>query len=296
MPLRTPEPAVFNPLSQPHGEGDANAQPYLPFSKLPSPGAGQTAARKRGAEDYVDDHLTLLSGDCLERLKEVPSGSVDMLLVDLPYGTTACPWDSVIPMDKLWTELYRVCKESAALVFTAQQPFTWALCASNPKDFRYELIWEKPNGTNPFQAKRMPMKKHENVLVFYRKAPVYNPQMVEGTPYRWNSRRSGGEAGGVKQLRETPIDNTGTRYPSSILRFKQERGLHPTQKPVGLMEWLVRTFSNEGDVVLDCTMGSGTTGVACVRAGRRFVGMERDPKYFQLSKKRILGTRVEGDE
>jgi site-specific DNA-methyltransferase (adenine-specific) len=287
---------VFNPLSHSTADGDSSVAPYFHLSRDGRIGVAKAPARKQGPEDYFDDRLSLLAGDCLGRLKDVPTGSVDMLAVDLPYGTTACPWDSVIPMDQLWAELYRVCKENAALVFTAQQPFTWALCASNPQAFRYELIWEKPNGTNPFQAKRMPMKKHENVLVFYRKAPVYNPQMVEGAPYRWNSRRSGGEAGGVKQLRETPINNTGTRYPSSVLRFKQERGLHPTQKPVGLMEWLVRTFSNEDDVVMDCTMGSGTTGVACVRAGRRFLGIERDPKYFELAKKRILGTNLEGDE
>jgi site-specific DNA-methyltransferase (adenine-specific) len=231
----------------------------------------------------------LIKGDCLKNLKSIPDNKIDLLVVDLPYGTTACKWDFIIPMDKLWTELNRVCKVNAAMIFTAQQPFTWKLCASNPDNFRYELIWEKPNGTNPFQAKTMPMKKHENILVFYREQPVYNPQMVEGEPYKWNSVRTGGEAGGMsaKNIND-PIDNKGTRYPSSVLRMKQERGLHPTQKPVELMEYLIRTYSNEGDTVLDCTMGSGTTGVAAVKSGRNFVGIELDNGYFKNASSRIL--------
>jgi site-specific DNA-methyltransferase (adenine-specific) len=238
--------------------------------------------------------FTLFNGDCLEVLSSLPCDSVDLILTDLPYGTTACAWDSVIPLDKLWAQLYRVAKDNAAFIFTAQQPFTWALCASNPKDFRYELIWEKPNGTNPFQAKMMPMKRHENILVFYRRKPVYHPQMVPGKPYQWNSRRSKGEAGGVAQARETPIDNQGTRYPNSILRFPQERGLHPTQKPVALMEWLIRSYSDEGAVVLDATMGSGTTGVASLKSGRRFLGIERDANYYALARDRIEGVAHAG--
>jgi len=230
----------------------------------------------------------LFLGDCLEVLPSLSNSSVDLVVVDLPYGTTACSWDSIIPLDRMWSVLSRVCKSDAAMVFTAQQPFTWKLCSSNPKMFRYELIWEKPNGTNPYQAQTMPMKKHENILVFYNRKPTYNPQMCRGKPYKWNSKRSGGTAGGIKQSKETPIDNMGTRYPGSVLRFKQERNGHPTQKPVELMAWLIKTYSKPGDLVLDFTMGSGTTGVAAVSSERRFIGIEINEDYFRMASERIL--------
>jgi site-specific DNA-methyltransferase (adenine-specific) len=233
------------------------------------------AGRSPSTSRTGNKNTTLIHGDCLAELAKLHSNSVDLVLVDLPYGTTACPWDSVIPLDALWAQLKRISKPKANYVFTAQQPFTWALAASNPEWFRYELIWEKPNGTNPFQAKRMPMKRHENVLVFYGAAGVYNPQMTDGKPYKWNAKRSGSQAGGMAQGVDAPIDNKGTRYPASVLRFPQERGLHPTQKPVPLMEWLVRTYSNEGAVVLDCCMGSGTTGVAAIRANRKLARPRR---------------------
>lgn len=236
--------------------------------------------------------FSLFLGDCLSKLSEIPSGSVDLVLTDLPYGTTACAWDSVIPLDALWVELRRLAKPTTNFVFTAQQPFTWALAASNPRWFRYELIWEKPNGTNPFQAKRMPMKRHENVLVFYKSAGTYNPQMTEGRPYTWSAKRSGSEAGGMARGKDAAIHNTGTRYPTSVLRFAQERGLHPTQKPVALMEWLVRTYSDPGDTVLDCCMGSGSTGVAALRAGRKFIGIELSKKYFDIAEERIEAAEV----
>jgi|TARA_R110000868_G_scaffold343065_1_gene604034 site-specific DNA-methyltransferase (adenine-specific) len=231
--------------------------------------------------------IDLRRGNCMDILQEIPDNSVDMVCVDLPYGTTACKWDSILPLDELWKEYNRICKENGAMVLTAAQPFTTVLAHSNLKNFRYSLVWEKPNGTNPFQASIMPMKKHEDILVFYRKAPTYNPQMEKGKPYKWNSNRSGGEAGSITQNKETPIDNTGTRYPSSVLRFKQERGLHPTQKPVDLMEWLIRSYTNEGEVVLDNTMGSGTTGVACRNCGRSFIGIEMNDEYFNMAKDRI---------
>ena len=232
----------------------------------------------------------ILQGNCITLLKDLKEDSIDMILVDLPYGTTSCKWDSIIPLELLWKEYNRVCKEEAAMVFTSAQPFTTTLAHSNLNNLRYSLVWEKPNGTNPFQASIMPMKKHEDILVFYRKLPTYNPQMVSGKAYKWNSTRSGGEAGSITQSKETPIDNKGTRYPSSVLHFKQERGLHPTQKPVPLMEWLIRTYTNEGDVVLDNTMGSGTTGVACKNTNRKFIGMEQDIDYYNTSKKRLDNT------
>jgi site-specific DNA-methyltransferase (adenine-specific) len=242
----------------------------------------------------TEDSLILRKGDCLKYLEQLASGSVDLVLVDLPYGTTACPWDSVIPLVDLWIQLKRVGKNAANFVFTAQQPFTWALAASNPSWFKYELIWEKPNGTNPFQARRMPMKRHENILVFYEKAGTYNPQMTEGRPYKWSAKRSKSEAGGMARGKDAPIDNKGTRYPTSVLRFAQERGLHPTQKPVALMEWLIRTYSNEGETVLDCCMGSASTGVAALKTGRKFVGIEKDPLYYELAVNRLSTVEAAG--
>ena len=232
----------------------------------------------------VDLHL----GDCLDILPTLPDDSIDMVMVDLPYGTTACKWDSIIPLDFLWEQYNRVCKKNAAMLFTSAQPFTTTLASSNINNFRYEWIWEKPQGTNPMNAKVMPLKSHENILVFYRSKPTYNPQMWYSTPYSGFSSDTSkiGEVYGNQQSKHR--DNPeGSRYPKTVLKFKQEKGLHPTQKPVGLMEYLIKTYTNEGDTVLDNTMGSGTTGVACVNCNRSFVGIEMDKKYYQISKERI---------
>ena len=230
----------------------------------------------------------LLFGECLEKLAGIPDGSVNMVMADLPYGTTACQWDSTIPLEPLWKELKRVTTDNAAMVFTAQQPFTTTLAHSNLKDFRYEWIWEKPQGTNPMNAQVMPLKSHENILVFYTKKPIYHPQMTAGTPYGGFSSDTStiGEVYGSakSQHRDNP---DGTRYPKTVQRFKQEKGLHPTQKPVALMEYLIQTYTNTGDTVLDPTMGSGTTGVACVKTCRTFIGIERDEKYYAIAKTRI---------
>ena len=232
----------------------------------------------------VDLHL----GDCLNILPSLPDDSIDMVMVDLPYGTTACKWDSIIPLDFLWEQYNRICKGNAAMVFTAAQPFTTILASSNIQNFKYEWIWEKPQGTNPMNAKVMPLKSHENILVFYRSKPTYNPQMWYSTPYSGFSSDTSkiGEVYGNQQSKHR--DNPeGSRYPKTVLKFKQEKGLHPTQKPVGLMEYLIKTYTNEGDTVLDNTMGSGTTGVACVNCNRSFVGIEMDKKYYQISKERV---------
>ena len=235
-----------------------------------------------------DNISNLLFGDCLELLPTIEDDIVDMLLVDLPYGTTACKWDSIIPLDKLWEQYNRICKENAAMVFTAAQPFTTILAASNIKNFKYEWIWEKPQGTNPMNAKVMPLKSHENILVFYRKKPTYNPQMWYSTPYSEFKSDTAkiGEVYGEAQSKHR--DNPeGSRYPKTVLKFKQQKGLHPTQKPVDLMEYLIKTYTNKGDTVLDNTMGSGTTGVACVNSNRNFIGMESDTGYFGRAKIRI---------
>jgi site-specific DNA-methyltransferase (adenine-specific) len=211
-----------------------------------------------------------------------------MVLVDLPYGTTACKWDSIIPLDKLWEQYNRICKKDAAMVFTAAQPFTTILAASNLKNFRYEWIWEKPQGTNPMNAKVMPLKSHENVLVFYRKKSIYNPQMWYSTPYSGFSSDTS-KIGEVYSSAKSKHRNNpeGSRYPKTVLKFKQEKGFHPTQKPVSLMEYLIKTYSNEGETILDNCMGSGTTGVACIITNRKFIGIEMDENYYKIAEDRI---------
>jgi site-specific DNA-methyltransferase (adenine-specific) len=237
--------------------------------------------------------MNLLLGNCLELLRTLPDNSIDMVLADLPYGTTACSWDSILPLDILWEQYNRVCKKTGAMVFTASQPFTTILAASNIENFKYEWIWEKPQGTNPMNAKIMPLKSHENILVFCRKKPTYNPQMWYSTPYSGfsSSESKIGEVYGKanSKHRNNP---EGSRYPKTVLKFKQEKGLHPTQKPVELMRYLIRTYSNENEVILDNTMGSGTTGVAAILENRQFVGIENDETYFNLAKNRIESTKT----
>lgn len=230
----------------------------------------------------------LLLGDCLEKMKEITDGSVDMVMADLPYGTTQNKWDSVIPLEPLWREYRRVCKPSAAIVLTASQPFTTTLITSNLANFRYCLVWDK-KGTTGFQtAKLMPLRRHEDIVIFYSAKPTYRPTMeVRGKP-----RKKGGskvDNGCYGELRSTESFNN-EYYPTSIVEVSnagKSGKVHPTQKPVALMEYLIRTYTNEGETVLDNAMGSGTTGVACANTGRRFIGIERDETYFAIAKKRI---------
>jgi site-specific DNA-methyltransferase (adenine-specific) len=237
--------------------------------------------------------INLMHGDCLELMKSIPDGSVDMVLTDPPYGTTACKWDSVIPLKPMWEQLKRVIKPNGAIVMTASQPFTTTLIGSNIKMFRYCWIWEKTIFSNFALIKKQPAKLHEDICVFYKKQPTYNPQMVDGKPYEDKARsRTMGVTGDAVPMKK-PIKNTGTRYPSSVQKFSNGNNgnVHPTQKPVALMEYLIKTYTNEGETVLDFTMGSGTTGVACVKTGRNFIGIELDNDYFQLAKDRINDTR-----
>jgi len=228
---------------------------------------------------------SLFNGDCLAILPNIPDGSVDMVLCDLPYGTTACHWDIVIPLKKLWAEYHRVCKRNAAMVFTASQPFTTDLISSNRKDFRYSLVWEKEQGTNFLNAKKHPLKIHEDVCIFYREPCTYNPVMGQGSPYV-SGQGSVGTAYGPGRKTVT-VNAEGTRYPKSIIRYVRETGHHPTQKPVGLLEYLIRTYTNAGDTVLDNTMGSGSTGLACQNLGREFIGIEKDADIFETARCRI---------
>ena len=235
--------------------------------------------------------VKLLQGDCLELMKDIPDGSVDMILADLPYGTTACKWDTIIPFEPLWEQYERVIKDSGAIVLTASQPFTSALVMSNPKLFRYEWVWEKTMASNFALARKQPFKKHENILVFYKRQPTYNPQMEEGKPYV-DKRGTGvrnASVGTSADVKRVPIKNNGTRFPSSVQKYSNGNNgnVHPTQKPVPLFEYLIKTYTNEGDTVLDNVMGSGTTGVACKNLNRKFIGIELDEEYFKIATERI---------
>ena len=236
--------------------------------------------------------IDLRFGDCLELMKDIPDGSIDMILCDLPYGTTACKWDTVIPFEPLWEQYRRVAKRNAAIVLTASQPFTSALVMSNVADFKYEWVWHKVQPTGHLLAKRQPMRACESVLVFYRSQPTYLPQMGVGKAIKRTGVRGATESWG-KGWAGTPTTPSGTtRFPTTLLtisagRSPNARTVHPTQKPVALMEYLIRTYTNEGETVLDNCMGSGTTGVACINTNRKFIGMEKDKTYFEIAKQRI---------
>ena len=238
---------------------------------------------------------TLYKGDCLEIMKDIPDGSVDMILCDLPYGTTQNKWDSIISLDKLWEQYNRVIKDNGAIVLFAQTPFDKALGVSNLKHLKYEWIWNKKLGTGHLNAKKMPLKKHENILVFYKKLPTYNPQFSEGKPY--DKGFGFGESSNYgEQTAVTHKNESGKRYPTSILDFtnaNRQNRLHPTQKPVDLLEYLIKTYTNECETVLDNTMGSGSTGVACLNTNRKFIGIELDDTYFDIAKQRIENTYKE---
>lgn len=240
----------------------------------------------------------LMQGDCLEMMKLIPDGSVDMVLCDLPYGTTACKWDSVIPFDLLWAEYRRVGKPNCAFVLTASNPFTCALGASNLADLKYSWYWRKTRATGHMNAKKMPMKDVEDILVFYRSPPTYNPQGLK--PLNKVQKNSASHIARGVSTDATSVVTGGitredwvqewTNYPRQVLELPSEGStVHPTQKPVALMEYLIRTYTNEGETVLDNTMGSGTTGVACNNTGRNFIGIERDPEYFKIAQRRIYG-------
>lgn len=234
-------------------------------------------------------------GDCLERMKKIENGTVDMILCDLPYGTTCCAWDNIIPFEPLWAEYERVLKPNGAIVLFGAQPFTSVLVNSNIKLFRYEWIWEKPNATGFLNAHIQPLRAHENVLVFYKSQPTYNPQKTYGHERKTTKRKDIGSEHYGKQLNIKDYDST-ERYPRSVQFLssdKQKSNFHPTQKPVALCEFLIRTYTNVGETVLDNTMGSGTTGVACVNTRRHFIGIEKEEMYFEIAKERIALAEIE---
>jgi len=243
----------------------------------------------------------ILLGDCLELMKDIPSGSIDMILCDLPYGTTACKWDTIIPFDSLWEQYERIIKPNGAIVLTASQPFTSALMMSNVKMFKYEWIWEKTRPSGIAQAKYQPMKKHENILVFSKKKTKFN-HIYEDREYKgsisnrkpWKTWNTSTEHGLGKTNKKIISKK---RNPTTILRFASlppfPKGsiIHPTQKPVALFEYLIKTYTNEGDLVLDNTAGSGTTAIACLNTNRQFIVMEKEQKYYDIILKRVAEHR-----
>jgi len=235
--------------------------------------------------------IELIHGDCLEKMKDIPDKSIDLILTDPPYGTTILKWDSVIPFEPMWEQYKRIIKDNGAIVLTASQPFTSALVMSNVKMFKYGWIWEKSKCGSPLTAKFKPMSKHENVLVFGNGRIRYNPQMVDGTPYSRTSKTGVNNMGYGAKSEFVYGSKDGKRHPKTVQFFQQkwrrQDQLHPTQKPVALFEYLIKTYTNEGDLVLDNCMGSGTTGVACKNLNRNFIGIELDENYFNIAKKRI---------
>lgn len=231
----------------------------------------------------------LYQGDCLEVMKNIPDKSVDLILTDPPYGTTACKWDSVIPFDTMWEQLNRIIKPNGAIVLFGSEPFSSALRMSNIKNYKYDWVWVKPQGTDPLMARFRPMNNIENISVFYRKTASYYEQCSIGKPYQITRDKNEriNETTFLKTFKETTTINTGTRKPLRTLYYNKDKGLHPTQKPVALLEYLIKTYTLEDETVLDFTMGSGSTGVACLNTNRDFIGIELDEGYFNIAQNRI---------
>ncbi len=235
-------------------------------------------------------NIKLYKGDCLELMQDIPDKSIDAIIADLPYGTTACKWDIVIPFEPLWEQYNRIIKDNGAIVLFGSEPFSSALRMSNIKQYKYDWVWEKEQGSNYATVKYMPFKVTENISIFASNKCTYNPQMEKGKPYKDNARTRNLEHS-TKNTIKKEIINLGTRYPRNKLYFQNDTkkgfSFHPTQKPVALMEYLIKTYTNEGETVLDNTMGSGTTGVACINTNRNFIGIEMDENYFAIAEKRI---------
>lgn len=233
--------------------------------------------------------IKLIHGDCLAEMAKIPDKSIDMVLCDLPYGTTACKWDVVIPFDKLWEQYRRIVKDNGAIVLFGSEPFSSMMRMSNLKMYKYDWIWEKSKATGYLNAKKRPLCAFENIMVFYKQPPTYNPQFKMGRPYNKGTALRLTDVYGSQVARE--VKSEGLRYPRSVMYFKtaeaEGKVYHPTQKPVTLLEYLIKTYSNEGDTILDNTMGSGSTMVACANTNRNGIGIELDDKYFMIAKQRL---------
>lgn len=240
--------------------------------------------------------IKLYNGDCLEIMKDIPDGSIDMILCDLPYGTTACKWDVIIPFDKLWEQYNRIIKNNGAIALFGSQPFVGVLINSNIKMFRHEWIWNKDKGGNFMNCKFEPMKTHEHILVFGKEKSVYNPIMEKRDDKNKRKNNPRVNTSNIITTKEfytaQSKGNNDYKYPTSVKYFNSVRGgLHPTQKPVDLLEYLIKTYTSEGETILDNCMGSGSTGVACINTNRNFIGIELDENYFNIAKNRINTTK-----
>lgn len=240
----------------------------------------------------IGENISIYCGDCMELMKDIPDESIDMVLCDLPYGITSNKWDSVIPFEPLWNEYERVCKENAVIALFAGQPFSSNLVMSNPKKFRHEWIWIKNRGSNFANTVREPMKEHEHILIFSNGKWTYNKQMqkraksgLQRVKYTFSNQTA--SSSNYREFNRPNAEQGELRVPSSWQKFNIEVGLHPTQKPVALLEYLIKTYTNEGETVLDNCMGSGSTGVACSNLNRKFIGMEIEEKYFNIAKERL---------
>ena len=235
--------------------------------------------------------IKLYKGDCLELMKDIPDKSIDMILCDLPYGTTACKWDTVIPFEPLWEQYNRIIKDNGVIVLFGNEPFSSQLRMSNLKNYRYDWKWDKCTHSNPLLAKKQPLRVYEDIMVFYKKQPTYKPQMTKGNPYRkdYNYKEHKNSITNIKMIDRN--NETGLRYPVNIIKLPMSRNnqkrLHACQKPTTLLEYLIKTYTNENEIVLDNCMGSGSSGVACKHTNRRFIGIELDDNYFEIAKKRI---------
>lgn len=240
--------------------------------------------------------IQLYIGDCLEVMKDIPGHSIDMVLCDLPYGTTACKWDVLIPFDRLWEQYKRVIKDNGAILLFGTEPFSSAARLSNLDWYKYDLVWQKEKPVNFFQLKRRFGKTTENIMIFYKKQPTYNPQMELSNKPMVTNKPKGKHKSIITGVNKEvlPYNDTGYRYPCDVLKFNREKlgsTIHDTQKPVELCEYLIKTYTNAGDLVLDNCMGSGTTGIACLNTDRNFIGIEKEEKYFEIAKKRIEDER-----
>ena len=250
--------------------------------------------------------MKIWQGDCLELMKNIPDGSVDLVLCDLPYGTTDCAWDTILPLNLLWNQYERIIKNDGAIVLFGSEPFSSSLRISNLKLYKYDWVWDKIQGANFLNVKYQPLKNVENIMVFSKgritngkREPIkYNPQGVQTTNIlKTNCADYKGSFGSSSVKKGKVYMSTGTGYPKCILQFQKDKSaFHPTQKPVALLEYLIKTYTNEGDVVLDNCMGSGSTGVACVNTNRHFIGIELDEGYFNIAKKRIEEAYAENEE
>jgi len=244
-------------------------------------------SKQEPKQESKEENVQCIHGDCLEEMPKIKAKSVDMILCDLPYGMTKNAWDVTIPFDKLWAEYNRIVKDNGAIVLFGSQPFTSIMIMSNMKMFRYCLVWEKNKFSDFLNSKRKPMKTNEDIAVFYKKQPIYNPQYWYSTPYtRWNTQTAVDKQTNYGNHKENYVESSdGKRLPTTVLKFNRvERPLHPTQKPTDLLEWLIKTYTNENALVMDNCMGVGSTGLACKNTNRKFIGIELEKKYYDIAK------------